>query len=86
MVECGACESFRTFAERYYGPLLRQYGFGIVACAEGQGGRECILMYHSDHCRLLLSHSDGSDDCLLGDPEQPFPSSGLHGSRGEEGW
>ncbi len=85
-VDCGDCNSFRAYAERYYHPLLSRYGFRLAECAAAHGGRECALLYRSDRCQLLLTLSDGSDDCLLGGLEQPFPGTNSLRSNGEQGW
>jgi hypothetical protein len=85
-VDCGRCEGFRVHAERYYRPLLDRHGFRLVDCADGHDGRECMVMYRSDRCQLLLSLFDGSDDCILGGLEQPFPGLGLRRTDGQDGW
>ena len=84
--ERSQCERFRLYAERSYKPLLVRHGFSLVDCAGDHDGRECMLMYRSDRCHLLLSLSDGSEDCILGGLEQPFPGLGLHRTDGQDGW
>lgn len=85
-VECGDCSDFVEHAQRYLGELLSSYGFESVRCEAERGGRECMWMLESRRCRMLISLSDGEQDCSLGKSDTSFPDWTSFYLNGERGW
>lgn len=85
-VDCGDCNEFAEYAQRHLGDLLSRYGFRSVQCESDRGGRECVWMLESEHCRMLFTLSDNEENCSLGRVETPFPGMISFLLNGEIGW
>jgi hypothetical protein len=83
---CGDCNSFGEYVLRYHRSLLERHGFTFVQCSAEREGRECVVMYAAQRCKLLFVLSDGAEACAIGAADLPFPVEGWLGTDGDGGW
>lgn len=85
-LDCGDCTRFVESAAGELQSVLDRYQFRSVDCDAQRDGRECVWMLESDRCRMLVTLSDGQEDCSLGAADADFPPNVMLKLNGELGW
>ncbi len=83
---CAACQGFINYAERCLQRHLQAHQFVRQRCDAQDGGRECLVLYHSPICNGLLMLSDGEYSFALGRHDAPFLTNQQLRLDGSQGW
>ncbi|XSG77737.1 hypothetical protein ACP8Y2_12120 [Herpetosiphon llansteffanensis] len=84
--DCGQCQSYISYVEQQLSSYLEFGQFRRVQCDAQNNGLECLALYHSPTCQLLIQRTDGADYCALGTFDAPFLTDQILDVDGSQGW